>query len=813
MVEKRGRVNLIVLVVVLVLTVFSLHFVYASHIVSLTDGQSWFKPAEDVHYVFNVTISNTDIDLVTGNVTQVNITLPGTFTFINNTGTNATETASFTNTSSMLMWQNTSGLIANSTAVFFWFNASASTPGNYSINVSTKNSTSIMNTSLTVVVNDTTAPATIDFVSPTPSTRSNLSQSFLAVNITATDNGVISQILLRLYNSTHQIVNTTTSSTSPLFSNITSLSDGVYYINATVNDTYNNQNSTTSTLNITLDTTNPLADYGLVTEANNTNKSQNWVYVNVSVIEINEANITFTLYNSTSSVNITNSTAGTRTINWTGLSDGSYRYNVTVRDYASNSNSTSTRVITLDTTNPLVDYGLLTEVNNSNKSQSWVYVNVTVTETNERNITFSLYNSTSSVNITNFSAGTRTINWTGLSSGVYYYNVTAKDYAGNSNSTSTRTITLDATIPFIDFGLNTEANNTNKSQNWVYVNVSVTETNEANITFTLYNSTSSVNITNSTAGTRTINWTGLSDGNYSYNVTVRDYSSNSNTTSTRTMTLDATNPLIVFGASGNADNDSSHERAWIYVNVSVIETNEQNITFTLYDPSGSYNITNFTDGTRSINWTGLAATVYYYNATVKDYSGNSNNTITRKITLTSPSSTPATSSSGGGNSANPWNKGTFAINDKQLQEGYTKNMIAKQRLRLNIATESHYVGVKEVTGDYAKIEVTSTPQEKTLSAGEEWRVEVSNDNFYDLLVKANSIQGGAVSLTIKSINEPIPEEEPIQPPEDIEEKTPKITGEVVEGTDGGDNWSIWVLAIIVVAVLIFIFLKLRNKKR
>src|SRR3989344_3141186 len=167
--EKKGGMSLSVVVVSLFFVILTLYFVFAEHTVTLTSGQSWFRPTEDVAYVFNITIVNTDTNLTISNVTQVNITLPGSFTFINNTGTNATETSSFTNiTSSMLTWQNTTGLIQNSTGAFFWFNASASTPGNYTINVSTKNSTLIMNTSLVVVVNDTTAPATIDFVSPTP---------------------------------------------------------------------------------------------------------------------------------------------------------------------------------------------------------------------------------------------------------------------------------------------------------------------------------------------------------------------------------------------------------------------------------------------------------------------------------------------------------------------------------------------------------------------------------------------------------------------------------------------------------------------
>ncbi len=257
---NKARINLLTLVFLVIVGIcFIAYFVSASHTVTLTDGQSWFRPTEDVHYVFNFTISNTEINLVTGNITQVNITLPGTFTFINNTGTNATETASFTNTSSMLMWINSTGLIVNVSNAFFWFNASASTPGNYTINISTQNSTSIMNTSLVVVVNDTTAPDTLNFVTPTSDNGSTLSQNFITLNISATDNFNLNKIRIYLWNTTAMINNTNVSvlgTTNSTFLNITGLVEGIYYLNATVNDT-SNYNLTSETRTITLDTTKP----------------------------------------------------------------------------------------------------------------------------------------------------------------------------------------------------------------------------------------------------------------------------------------------------------------------------------------------------------------------------------------------------------------------------------------------------------------------------------------------------------------------------------------------------------------------------
>ena len=82
------------------------------------------------------------------------------------------------------------------------------------------------------------------------------------------------------------------------------------------------------------------------TESNDTIKNQTFVYANVTVRGLSEANITFELYwqNGT----LTDSTFSTNPIrerNWTSLDYGIYLYNVTVFDISDNSNSTETRTI------------------------------------------------------------------------------------------------------------------------------------------------------------------------------------------------------------------------------------------------------------------------------------------------------------------------------------------------------------------------------------------------------------------------------------------------------------------------------------
>ncbi len=146
------------------------------------------------------------------------------------------------------------------------------------------------------------------------------------------------------------------------------------------------------------------------------------------------------------------------------------------------------------------------------------------------------------------------INATGLSSfeGFNTWTVYANDTAGNENSSSV-TFFKDSVFPLISFASPTEANNSFVSRNWVFVNVTINETNEANVTFSLYNSSHGlINSTTLPAGSRTINWTNLTDGVYFYNVTARDIANNANSTGTRKITLDniAPNVSLISPASG-----------------------------------------------------------------------------------------------------------------------------------------------------------------------------------------------------------------------------------------------------------------------
>ena len=106
---------------------------------------------------------------------------------------------------------------------------------------------------------------------------------------------------------------------------------------------------------------------------------------------------------------------------------------------------------TVDSQAPNINFTYPTASNNSYFNRNYIEVNVSVNDTNFKNITFFLFNSTQLFNQTSFTAVHNFMNYTYLNPNeYYYYNVTVFDNASNFNKTETRKITLDSTNPTIN---------------------------------------------------------------------------------------------------------------------------------------------------------------------------------------------------------------------------------------------------------------------------------------------------------------------------------------------------------------------------
>ncbi len=287
-----------------------------------TTGSIWYNGtfAEDTTYILNITFNNTLNSSSGGNITYINITMPGKFYYYNTSNatavgntTNVTTDVAFTfnvtNVSGnvqVLNWSNNTkgaalgaGLIDhNDTVSSFMFNVTSPEPGTYNMSVywmlnysdTGGAGASVGHENISIVVNDTTNITEANWTTSandvfTP--NSNLSATGIRANLTFSDNGQIGNINITLQGPSGLVidsaadpyVNATNGTGGYSFydnlTNSTGLPDGTYTINVTyLNDTYGN-NLTNSTggvatggistqhliRNITLDTLAPTVSY------------------------------------------------------------------------------------------------------------------------------------------------------------------------------------------------------------------------------------------------------------------------------------------------------------------------------------------------------------------------------------------------------------------------------------------------------------------------------------------------------------------------------------------------------------------------
>ena len=127
----------------------------------------------------------------------------------------------------------------------------------------------------------------------------------------------------------------------------------------------------------------------------------------------------------------------------------------------------------------------------------------------------------------------------------------ANDSGGRLNSTSV-TFSIDIIRPTINFTALTETSGSVYIRTNIVVNVTANDTNFANLTINLYNSSSLVNSTSTTSTNLFLNFTNLTSGIYYFNATATDTTNNRNYSETRNVTIDTIPPLIVINYPQNS---------------------------------------------------------------------------------------------------------------------------------------------------------------------------------------------------------------------------------------------------------------------
>ncbi|MBI3033592.1 DUF853 family protein [Candidatus Woesearchaeota archaeon] len=402
--------------------------------------------------------------------------------------------------------------------------------GTYTITITCNDGTDISQQSFTYIINDGTAPTYTGLTNN--ASTATLANGTANWSLTLAD-GVGLQSYIFSFNDTGSFANDTpiTISGTSTFINVTKTITSTGYKQVCgkfyFNDTSNNQNSTSNSC------------FTVKSAANNTPPSNptilfpiNNSYINYATVPLNVSssdadNDTITYYHFINdTLNTTSSGANTT---FTGA-DGSYAYNVYASDGINITSNTSKVYFIKDSIIPLISYGAATTANGTSFRQSWIYINVTVNESSEANITFSLHNSTGLYTETTYTSATRTINWTSLRDGQYYFNVTVYDLAGNKNSTPTRNASLDTTPPMILNASLMLATNESVTVNW--------KTNElanSTVEYGLNSSYGNQSANSSNSTEHTINISGLQEGTaYHFRIKTSDVLGNTNTSNDMT---------------------------------------------------------------------------------------------------------------------------------------------------------------------------------------------------------------------------------------------------------------------------------------
>ncbi|MDP2750454.1 MAG: PGF-pre-PGF domain-containing protein [Nanoarchaeota archaeon] len=310
-------------------------------------------------------------------------------------------------------------------------------------------------------------------------------------------------------------------------------------------------------------------------------------------------------------VNATNTSVSnaTATIITSTISDGVYNWSATCNDAAGQTNTTVARALTVDANGPTIS--LAAPANGTSQNTSTPTINFTIADSvsglNKSTLAINISNSVATyVYTTSGSGGLNaiscdasntssvcilTLNTT--SDGLQTMNISVKDMSANLK-TAQSVFTISTAVPVIT--LNAPAAGANLTNNTVRFGITV-----ADITYTSLNCSilinGIVNATNASVvnGTAMNISSSIADGTYNWSARCTNAAGQTNTTSTRSFTLDATAPTITLSAPANATYYSA---------------NATQIVFTLAESLAGLNLSSV-----NVNITGGGSSAAYTNTT------------------------------------------------------------------------------------------------------------------------------------------------------------------------------------------------------
>ncbi|HLC65315.1 MAG TPA: NEW3 domain-containing protein, partial [Candidatus Nanoarchaeia archaeon] len=530
-------------------------------------------------------LSNQSSNTVTINVTAVDALLPVANCTLEWSGVN--ETMSINGTGKSVYCTSTKSSLGDTTYRFKVF--SNDTLNNMAV------------TAARNVTIDANAP-NMTFVDPTPLNRTNQSSTTITVNVTAIDASLPLSVCNLEFDGVNETMTMNGTGKSVYCATAkTSLADGNHTFKVYANDTVGNSNFT-GTRRVLVDSTGPTITFVSPTDANGTIIARTHTFVNVTltdmlpidvcVLEFNGTNQSMTKVGSGSSVSCFT--------NKTGLGDGTYPYKVIGNDSVGNTGVSETRVVTILTSAPTVNFVNPTDADNSIVARSFTFVNVTAVSSGADFIhTCTLNFNGSMANMSKSAEGTSiscSYNFTGIPEGTFNYNVTANDTLGKTGYSNNRAITIDTKGPSLAFVLPTPENGANQSDTSATANASVDDANtNVQVCRLQWNGTNET-MTKVGSGLSVfcdVAKTSLTDGLYTYKAFANDSAGNTNASATRTLSIDTSIPnFISLTTSPNTD-DALDPSVIIMVSANVTDnTTAINTVILQYKLNTSANYTN-----------------------------------------------------------------------------------------------------------------------------------------------------------------------------------------------------------------------------
>lgn len=651
--------------------------------------------------------------------------------------------------------------VLNNTITSITANASVSS-GVYTWNV-TCTAGLVSNTSSRIITIDTVSPLVSIIL---PVSGQYLNTKNIAVNLTVNETN-LNQTIISLQYANGTVANSTANSTNGNYAVSLSVpSDGVYNINATSYDLLGHLASALK-YNITVDTTNPAV--AINSPSSNASLNTRRITLNITATDANLNYTNLTATSSNGSASETSSNTGTYLINLTVFADGSYNITATAYDRAGRSNSTYISNITSDTTAPTMSCSL-------NATSVQIGENLSVS-CNASDIIDS--------NVTPICGQANT-----SLAGVGRVNCTATDDAGNTGTASLAYLVRGENITIIE-GNNTnitvtpnrteiilyeDSNDstitipdtvTNATLDLSYVleeendSVEVTLNNSINVSANTSEGTVEVQIPSNVTINASINWTGV--------IHLPKIASNATVTVTPDSGKNATVYMVVEVGSGEAmlnftravrlliPGESGkyagyyHNNAFTKITITCV--NDSQGAGDLLAAGGDCKIDS---SGNLVIWTKHFTSFVTYN----------------QSDLPSEPKKPSGGGGGTGTTSLFWTE-TKLVADADFVKGYTTRLSYRQRVKISIGGQDHYVGIVNLTSTKAVINISSDPQQVTLYIGDDAKVNLDGDDYYDIYIKLNSITNNTANVTVRSIFEktttPVTEG-PIQP------QTPGGTG-------------------------------------